>query len=81
MVEPAVKLAVRDLRVSYGDEEVLSGTAQLVATPLWFLAVYMMVIPAAPAMLRLHDRYGAAVVIGFAAVAGGVDFLAREVTR
>ncbi len=58
-------------------EDVLSGTAQLVATPLWFLAVYMMVIPAAPPMLRLHDRYRGAVFVALAACAVGIDLLAR----
>ena len=72
-------LAVLVAELGAVDESVLRGTAQLVATPLWFLAVYMMVIPAAPAMLRLHDRFGLGAVIRIAAAAGFIDFLAREV--
>ncbi|WP_028708337.1 acyltransferase family protein [Propionicicella superfundia] len=40
---------------------------------LWFITVYMGVTAAAPAMVRLQDRHGVAVLIVLAALAAGVD--------
>jgi hypothetical protein len=59
------------------DTDLLRFTGRFVAVPLWFLAVYLFVIPAAPVMLRLHRRWGLAVpiVLTMAAVAlDVVDF-------
>lgn len=60
------------------DSELVASTARLLATPLWFLAVYVLVIPAAPVMLRLHERYGVSVFIALGAGAVAMD-LARRV--
>lgn len=37
--------------------ELLGTVGQLVAVPLWFLAVFFLVVAAAPVMVALHDRY------------------------
>ncbi|MFN2588760.1 MAG: acyltransferase [Actinomycetota bacterium] len=47
----------------------------IIAKPLWFVAVYLIVIALAPAMLRLHDRFGLGVPVAMAAAAATVDFL------
>ncbi|MDQ3985382.1 MAG: acyltransferase [Actinomycetota bacterium] len=56
------------------DAQRLSLVLALVAKPLWFLAVYVLVVTLAPAMARLHLSYGirVPVVLGLGAVA--VDF-------
>ncbi len=59
------------------DGDLVASTARLLAVPLWFLAVYVLVIPAAPAMLRLHDRYGLAALAGLVAAAAAVDVARR----
>lgn len=51
--------------------------AQLVAVPLWFLAVYVIVVAVAPTMLALHERFGLAVPLTLALAAAGVDALHR----
>lgn len=57
---------------------------RLVCQPLWFLAVFVFVVAAAPVMLRLHRRHGARVpfVLGAAAITvdglrfgGGVPYV------
>ncbi len=60
------------------DSDLVASTARLLAMPLWFLAVYVLVIPAAPLMLRLHDRYGVGAFVALATAAAGMD-LARRV--
>ncbi|HUS62263.1 MAG TPA: acyltransferase [Acidimicrobiales bacterium] len=40
------------------DAGTLATAGRLVALPLWFLAVYLMVVALAPAMLALHERFG-----------------------
>ena len=47
----------------------------LLTAPLWFLAVYLMMIGLAPKMLKLHRRYGRGVLVAMAAGAVLVDFL------
>jgi Acyltransferase family len=37
---------------------------QLITVPLWFLGVYLVIVVAAPAMMRLHVRYGLWPVLG-----------------
>jgi fucose 4-O-acetylase-like acetyltransferase len=44
-----------------------------VALPLWFLAVYLVVVALAPAMLAAHRRLGCAVPVGLAAGVAAVD--------
>ncbi|HEX2056994.1 MAG TPA: acyltransferase [Actinomycetota bacterium] len=53
--------------------ESLQPALAIVAKPLWFIAVYLIVIALAPAMLRLHERFGIAVPIAMAAAAAVVD--------
>jgi hypothetical protein len=43
--------------------------------PLWFLGVYLGLVALAPAMWRLHQRFGARVPVALLAVAIGVDTL------
>ncbi len=42
---------------------------QLITVPLWFLGVYLVIVVAAPAMMRLHVRYGLWPVLGALTVA------------
>ena len=44
-----------------------------VALPLWFLAVYLVVVVLAPALLAAHRRLGWAVPVGLAAAVAAVD--------
>lgn len=46
---------------------------QLVVSPLWFLAVYLMLIALLPAALWLHRRFDTAVLVVAAGIAGAVD--------
>jgi hypothetical protein len=46
-----------------------------VALPIWFLAVYLLTVAAAPPMLAAHQRYGARVLVALAAGAATVDAL------
>ena len=51
----------------------LAPALAIIAKPLWFIAVYLIVIALAPAMLSLHERFGIAVPIAMAAAAASVD--------
>ncbi|HEX2294089.1 MAG TPA: acyltransferase [Actinomycetota bacterium] len=53
--------------------ERLEPALAIVAKPLWFVAVYLIVIAVAPAMLRLHERFGLRVPVALAAAAALVD--------
>jgi fucose 4-O-acetylase-like acetyltransferase len=53
----------------------LARTTRLVCQPLWFLAVYVLVVAAAPAMLTLHRHHGARVPVVLAVSAVVVDVL------
>jgi len=46
---------------------------RIVAKPLWFLAVYVIVVSAAPVMLRAHRRYRLIVPVALASAAVVVD--------
>jgi fucose 4-O-acetylase-like acetyltransferase len=46
-----------------------------VALPIWFLAVYLLTVAAAPPLLASHRRYGVRVLIVLAAAAAAVDAL------
>jgi fucose 4-O-acetylase-like acetyltransferase len=46
-----------------------------VALPIWFLAVYLLTVAAAPPLLAAHRRYGVRVLIVLAAAAAVVDAL------
>lgn len=45
----------------------------LVVSPLWFLAVYLMLIALLPVFLWLHRRFDTVVLVVLAAIAGAVD--------
>jgi fucose 4-O-acetylase-like acetyltransferase len=54
-------------------EAVLRPATRLVVQPLWFLGLYLLVVVLAPAMLRLHRRFGPAVAVGLALAAATAD--------
>ena len=47
----------------------------LVVSPLWFMAVYLMLIALLPVFLWLHRRWDTIVLVWLAAVAGAVDIV------
>lgn len=47
--------------------------SRLLMQLLWFITVYLIVVAIAPAMVRLHDQFGAAVMVALALAAAGVD--------
>ncbi|HYO60805.1 MAG TPA: acyltransferase [Actinomycetota bacterium] len=59
--------------VAPGLAESLEPALAIIAKPLWFIAVYLIVIALAPAMLALHERFGLRVPIAMAVAAAGVD--------
>ena len=58
-------------------EAVLRPVARLVVQPLWFLGLYLLVVALAPAMLRLHRRFGPAVAVWLALAAATADMAGR----
>jgi hypothetical protein len=52
----------------------------LITVPLWFLGVYLVIVLAAPAMMRLHRRYGLWPVVGALAVAVATVDAVRLIT-
>ena len=58
-------------------EAVLRPVARLVVQPLWFLGLYLLVVAVAPAMLRLHRRFGPAVVLWLGLAAAAADIAGR----
>ena len=81
LLGPTVVFALIWIPIAVFSREVVDDRAflimagKLVAVPLWFMAVYLMVIPLAPAMLRLHRKFGVAVPVLFALAAAAVDVL------
>lgn len=61
------------LRVAGTDPELVQLVAWLAVVPVWFLAVYVVVVAAAPLLLTLHERHGARVLVGLAVLATLVD--------
>jgi hypothetical protein len=57
------------------DDGLVRVALRTVVQPLWFLAVYLAMVALAPAMWRLHRRFGALVPAALLAVAIGVDVL------
>ena len=51
----------------------LEPALAIIAKPLWFISVYLIVIALAPAMLRLHERFGLGVPLAMAGAAATVD--------
>jgi hypothetical protein len=62
-------------RVVVPDPDMLILTGHFVTVPLWFLAVYLMVIPIAPAMFKLHRLFGVAVPVVLTIAAAVFDFV------
>jgi len=60
------------------DTEVLLTATRLVTVPLWFLAVYLFVVPLAPAMYALHRRFGFGVPLLLFVSTAAVDFVAQR---
>jgi hypothetical protein len=58
--------------------ETLEVGTMLVAVPVWFLGVYLLVIPLVPVMLRLHERLSVVVPLLLIATAAVVDVLVRD---
>ena len=58
-------------------EAVLRPVARLVVQPLWFLGLYLLVVVLAPAMLRLHRRFGPPVVLWLGLAAAAADIIGR----
>ncbi len=58
------------------DARSLHVAARLVGMPLWFLAVYVGVVAAAPAMLAAHRRWSVRVLMALAVAVAAVDALA-----
>lgn len=73
---PIIRLTVAD---SIGS---LDLALEMVAKPLWFLAVYVLVTALAPVMLSLHRRYGGRVllVLGLGALVGDVARIGAGLT-
>lgn len=55
------------------DPELVRLMAWLAVVPVWFLAVYVVVVAVAPAMLALHERFGVVVPLALAGLATAVD--------
>ena len=58
-------------------QDLLGTVGQLVAVPLWFLAVFFLVVAAAPAMLALHDRHRVRALAGLLVAAVVVEVASR----
>ena len=58
-------------------EAALRPATRLVVQPLWFLGLYLLVVALAPAMLRLHRRFGPAVAVWLAVAAATADVAGR----
>jgi Acyltransferase family len=56
-----------------GSFATMSRATELLAKPLWFLAVYVLVVALAPLMAAFHERYGVKVLVGLATSAIVVD--------
>lgn len=61
------------LRMAGTDPELVRLMAWLAVVPVWFLAVYVVIVAAAPLLLTLHERHGARVLVGLAVLATSVD--------
>lgn len=55
--------------------QAMSRATELLAKPLWFLAVYVLVVALAPVMAAFHQRFGGRVLIALAAAAVLVDVI------
>ena len=76
-VAAGVALAVAVGLTGLVEPSVLAEATQAIVIPVWFLAVYMLVVAAAPAMLVLHERFRLAVPLVLVAVVVAFDVLGR----
>jgi fucose 4-O-acetylase-like acetyltransferase len=72
LVFVAVWLPAAILLEMTGDSEVVAAT-ELLAKPLWFLAVYLLAVALAPVMISLHRRYRVGIPAALVAGAIAVD--------
>lgn len=61
------------LRAAGVSAEVVEPIAWLVVVPVWFLAVYVLVVAVAPALWRAHERHGWRAAVALAAGAVAID--------
>lgn len=63
------------LRATVSGGEQIAEATSVLAKPIWFLAVYLLAIALAPAMFRLHNRFGVGVPVFLTAAAAIVDLI------
>lgn len=63
------------LRLGGVPAEAVEPVAWLVVVPVWFLAVYVLVVAVAPPLWEAHRRWGLVVAVVLAGAAAGVDAL------
>ncbi|MFV0407995.1 MAG: acyltransferase family protein [Propioniciclava sp.] len=68
-----VSAVVSTLAALFGSTPAVAALSQRFMTLLWFLAVYLMIIAAAPAMVRAHDRAGGATFLGLLIASLSID--------
>lgn len=78
LARPALALfgawwAIGVITVTLVDLDGVGRSVQLIVSPLWFLAVYLLLIALFPVTRWLHERFGILVIVWAAAVAGLVD--------
>ena len=59
----------------WGEPRLAADVARIAAQPLWFLAVYVLVVLAAPFQRRIHRRHGAALLAALVGVVVLLDVL------
>ncbi len=69
----AVWLALGFILGSVFDLRWIGRAVKLVISPLWFMAVYLLLIALLPVFLWLHERFDTVVLVVFAGIAGAVD--------
>jgi fucose 4-O-acetylase-like acetyltransferase len=62
-----------------GRADALHRAADVAALPFWFLGIYLVAVGLAPAMLRLHERFGWRVPLALGLGVAAVDVVARGV--
>lgn len=78
LVRPALALAlvwwlIGNVAVFVWDVDGIGRAVRLVLSPLWFLCVYVVLIALFPIAYRLHQRFGALVLVWAAGIAALVD--------
>jgi len=64
-------------RTGLVEVDVLRQATQVVAVPVWFLAVYVLLVAATPVLLSWHDRAGLPVLAGLLGAAVAVEVVSR----